>query len=41
MVVHLPVRHKAVSYRKKAALAQSPSFICTVALTYYISIFTP
>ena len=37
IVVHLPVRHKVVSYRKKAALAQSPSFMCTVALTYYIA----
>jgi hypothetical protein len=37
MVVRLSVRHKVVSYRKKAALAQSPSLICTVALTYYIA----
>jgi hypothetical protein len=37
VVVRLPVRHKVVSYRKKATLAQSPFFIPAVALTYYIA----
>jgi hypothetical protein len=37
MVVRLPFRHKVVSYRKKATLAQPPSFILTVALTCYIT----
>jgi hypothetical protein len=37
VVVRLPVRHKVVSYRKKATLAQSPFFIPAVALTCYIA----